>query len=411
MTWRTGPTLLRNRGLLSTCNPTASQAEACATKVSEHYLFQGGICRRELAVCGLLVFLLGFCGWCASGCNKPKKPLRAGDVHAITREFVGAAATAGVSVGDLKSYIHVSDPSPSSSDDVEITIRPKAGDPSGGTTRVLQALGGIATKHGLTQEGPWESDEGVDYRYSRGGFPTHTIHIHFGPAATSQETPKPGPARLAVILDDLGNDWSAAEAIFGLPYPLTISVLPNHPHSVEIAEEAHRRGYEVMLHLPMESIGQGRPESQELRPGMPGKEVAALVNGFLRAVPDVAGVNNHQGSRSTADVALMEELMPVLRDHKLFYIDSRTTAATVAFDAARRAGVQAGFRNVPFLDDVAEVPAVRKQLRLALRAAAEKGEAIAIGHPHPATLKALQEVLPEAKTQGVRLVFGSELVH
>ncbi len=392
--------------------PTASREEACATEISEHFLLQSGICRRDLPAFGLLVFLLGFCGWFAGGCNKPKKPLRAGDIHAITREFVATAAADGVSVGDIKSYIHASDPSPSSSDDVDITIRPKAGDPSGGTTRVLQALGGIATEHGLTQEGPWESDEGVVYRYSRGGFPTHTIHIHFGSAAISeQETTKPGPARLAVILDDLGNDWSAAEAIFALPYRLTISVLPNHPHSVEIAEEAHRRGYEVMLHLPMESVGQGRPESQELRSGMSGKEVDALVNGFLRAVPDVAGVNNHQGSQSTTDVALMEELMPVLRERTLFYIDSRTTTATVAFDAARHAGVQAGFRNVPFLDDVAEVPAVRKQLRLALRAAGEKGEAIAIGHPHPATLKALQEVLPEASAQGVRLVFASELVH
>jgi polysaccharide deacetylase 2 family uncharacterized protein YibQ len=346
-----------------------------------------------------------------AGCKKERKPVRAVDIHAITREFVAVAVSAGVSATDLRSYVQASDQDAYSSDDVDITIRPRAGDPSGEATRVLQSFGGVATRHGLTQEDSRESDEGVLYRYSRGGFPTHTIHIHFGPAATAQETPKPGSARLAVILDDLGNDWSAAEAIFALPYSLTISVLPNHPHSVEIAEEAHRRGYEVMLHLPMESVGQGRPESQQLRPGMSGKEVGALVNGFLRAVPDVAGVNNHQGSQSTTDVALMEELMPVLRDRKLFYIDSRTTAATVAFDAARRAGVQAGFRNVPFLDDVAEVPAVRKQLRLALRAAGEKGEAIAIGHPHPATLKALQEVLPEARTQGVRLVFASELVH
>ena len=158
-----------------------------------------------------------------------------------------------------------------------------------------------------------------------------------------------------------------------MPYPLTISVLPNHVHSVEIAEEAHRRGYQVMLHLPMESVGQGKPESQELRPGMSGRDVNALVDGFLRAVPEVAGVNNHQGSQSTADVKLMDELMPVLREHRLFYIDSRTTAATVAYDAAQRAGVQSGFRNVPFLDDVAEVSAVSKQLRLALREADEKG--------------------------------------
>jgi polysaccharide deacetylase 2 family uncharacterized protein YibQ len=107
----------------------------------------------------------------------------------------------------------------------------------------------------------------------------------------------------------------------------------------------------------------------------------------------------------------MSKLMPVLRERNLFYVDSRTTAATVAFDTAQRDGVRSGFRNVPFLDDVAEVAAVRKQLELALRGAREKGEAIAIGHPHPATLQALREVLPQAQAQGVHLVFASELVH
>jgi hypothetical protein len=107
----------------------------------------------------------------------------------------------------------------------------------------------------------------------------------------------------------------------------------------------------------------------------------------------------------------MEELMPVLGEHHLFYVDSRTTAATVAYQTAQEFGIPSAFRNVPFLDDVAEVAAVRKQLELALRGAREKGEAIAIGHPHSATLQALSEVLPRAQAQGVRLVFVSELVH
>jgi len=125
----------------------------------------------------------------------------------------------------------------------------------------------------------------------------------------------------------------------------------------------------------------------------------------------VAGVNNHQGSEATSNQALMSELMPLLRDRHLFYVDSRTTAATVAYDTAQSFGVHSAFRNVPFLDDVAEAPAVRKQLELALRGAREKGEAIAIGHPHPATLQALREILPQAQAQGVRLVFASQLVH
>jgi len=349
-----------------------------------------------------------------AGCRKAERPLRASQIHAITREFVTAAGSAVPAHSDARSDLRASDRDPETTDSVDITVR---GDPAdlstrAATTRVLQSLGGVATRHGLTQDAPSESREGILLRYRRAGVATHTIHIHSAPEITRQDLPETtGHARLAIILDDLGNDQAAAEGIFALPYPLTISVLPNHAHSVEIAEEAHRRGYQVMLHLPMESVGQGKPESQELRPRMSSKDVTTLVNGFLQVVPDVAGVNNHQGSQSTTDLALMDELMPVLRDHRLFYIDSRTTAATVAYDAARRAGVQSGYRNVPFLDDVVDVAAVRKQLRLALREAGQKNEAIAIGHPHPATLKALSEILPEAQAQGVRLVPASELVH
>lgn len=224
-------------------------------------------------------------------------------------------------------------------------------------------------------------------------------------------SPRDQGPRLAIIVDDLGNDRSAAEAIFALSCPITLSVLPNHPHSAEIAEEARRRGYQVMLHLPMQSVGKDKPESQELRPGMSPSDVATLIDQLLRTVPDAAGVNNHQGSQSTADLQLMDELMPVLRRRNLFYVDSRTTAATIAYDTAQRLGVPSGFRNTPFLDDVPELAPVRRQLQLALRRALDKGEVIAIGHPHPATLQALKEILPEAKTRGVRLVYASELVH
>ena len=231
------------------------------------------------------------------------------------------------------------------------------------------------------------------------------------PPSTKLPAAKSGEAKLAILIDDLGSDRAVAEQIFALPYPVTISILPGHPQSVEIANEAHRRGYEVMLHLPMQSVGKDQPEPQELEPGMPSARVSAMVDQFLVDVPGVRGINNHQGSQATADAALMSELMPVLRAHHLFYVDSRTTAATVAYDAARQNGVPAGFRNVPFLDDVENVAAIETQINLAIRGAREKGEAIAIGHPHPATLQALRVMLPKAQSQGVRLVYVSDLVH
>jgi polysaccharide deacetylase 2 family uncharacterized protein YibQ len=339
----------------------------------------------------------------------------ASEIHTITRELAAASSTVAAA-SDVGSEFSATDEDRDTTDRVHVTLRPESADSQGrrtGVARLLQAMGRVATKHGLTQGPPSQSEDAIRFTYTRGGYATHTIRVHIVTAASAQESGS-GPVsvgRLAVILDDVGNDHAAAETIFALPYALTVSILPHHPHSVEIAEEAHRRGYQVMLHLPMQSVGKAKPEPQELRHGMPAAEVNALVNEFLRAVPDVAGVNNHQGSQSTADVALMNALMPVLRDRKLFYIDSRTTKETVAYDAARGAGVRCAFRNVPFLDDVAEVSAVRKQLQIALRGAKEQGEVVAIGHPHAATLAALKEVLPQAKAQGVRLVFASDLVH
>ncbi|MGA2419898.1 MAG: divergent polysaccharide deacetylase family protein [Candidatus Acidiferrum sp.] len=286
------------------------------------------------------------------------------------------------------------------------------------SSQVLQALNAVAVPAGLTEDAPRESREGLLLVYRRSGVATHTVHVHssFEPPA-SPATPRPpkrlaaNEAKLAILLDDLGSDRVAADEIFAMPYPLTISVLPGHAHSAEIAKEAERRGYQVMLHLPMQSLGEEQAEPQELHSGMPATEVATLVDQFLRELPGVTGVNNHQGSQATSDPALMQELMPVLRERGLFYVDSRTTAATVAYNAARQDGVPAAFRNVPFLDDVENKAAIEKEIELALRGAREKGEAIAIGHPHPATLQALREMLPKAQAQGVTLVFVSDLVH
>jgi polysaccharide deacetylase 2 family uncharacterized protein YibQ len=361
---------------------------------------------------GIFLWVLGFCAALLGGCKKEQKP-PAAEIHATTREFLAAMKAAAPA--DLHSELSASDQDPASFDLINVTIRATSDSASREIlSRLLRAMSSVATRRRLSLDGPLESREGILYAYRRAGVVTHRVHFREQMETGSREAPPSAEgegARLAIIMDDLGNDRAAADAVFALQCPITISVLPNHSRSTEIAQEAHRRGYQVMLHLPMEAMGNERPEAQELRPGMSAGEVSTLVDALLRAVPDAAGVNNHQGSQSTADVTLMDELMPVLREHNLFYVDSRTTAATVAYDTAQRFGVPSGFRNVPFLDDIAEVGAVRRQLQIALRNARKKGDAIAIGHPHTATLQAMRDVLPEAKLQGVRLVFVSELVH
>lgn len=364
-----------------------------------------------------LLFLLAiFSSFLATGCKKSQpERLTPAKIHAITRELANAAHSAAPAGTQIHIGLQASEKNPGAPDSLEITLAKAALDSAAKSdaAKIQRALTTVATRHGLTEEIA-QAPEGAVFFYLKSRVRTHAIQIHLGTVAAEEDQRGPASqngAKLAIILDDLGNDRRVAEEIFDLPYPLTISVLPNHEHSQDIAEEAERRGYQVILHLPMQAVATEKPEAQELRSGMPAGEVSRLVNRFLQDVPGAVGVNNHQGSEATSDPALMRELMPVLRDHHLFYVDSRTTAATVAYETAQSSSVPSAFRNVPFLDDVEEVDAVRRQLELALRGAHEKGEAVAIGHPHPATLQALREVLPKAQSEGVRLAFASELVH
>jgi polysaccharide deacetylase 2 family uncharacterized protein YibQ len=343
-----------------------------------------------------------------TGCGK--KMLTKTELRAITGEVVGAAEK----VTQRKS---------------EITIRPehqpfqgRAGqlpadniyvsltDPAQ-MSALTRALDQIARRHKL--EIVEISSGGVlRFDYASNGTRTHTIHVVTPLAARARPTAKHGTEnpRLAIILDDVGYDRAAADTLLALPFPLTVSVLPHLPLSTEVAEEAYRRGDQVLLHLPMESEGGGaRPEEIELHVGMTPDQVAHALAGMLDSVPHAAGVNNHQGSRATADPALMQALMPALRQRDLFFIDSRTTAATVAYDTAERDGVRAASRKV-FLDDTLTREAILTQLDLAARDALRDGWSIAIGHPHPATIAALREGVPRLEARGLRLVFASDVV-
>lgn len=352
----------------------------------------------------------------ACGC-KPEAPLQpsASQVHAISREMLRAAEQSNEQHGSPASNLRYDGTHSDRSDDLFVTLRASASEQARreALAQVVQSLDRVATAHHLARDAAAPTGVLLQLHYRRGGRVTQIVHIVAPLTATGppQQNSPAGSVRLAIILDDLGSDRAAADAVFALPYPLTISILPNHAHSTDIAEEAHRRGCEVLLHLPMQSVANETPEAEELRPGMPAGDIPVLFEQMMDSVPGASGVNNHQGSEATADAPLMQELMPILQQWNLFYVDSRTTALTVAYDTAQRDGVPSAFRNAPFLDDVAEVPAVRKQLDVAFRKAKEKGAAITIGHPHTATLEALREELPRARASGVQLVFVSDLVH
>lgn len=199
---------------------------------------------------------------------------------------------------------------------------------------------------------------------------------------------------IALIIDDVGYDLQMARALLALPFPLTVSVLPQAPHAARAAREARRAGRTVMLHLPMEPENPAlreRLDSSFLRTGMDDATLRARFERDLSMVPFVAGINNHMGSLLTADRHAMRLVMALCRAHHLFFVDSRTTAASVAAEEARRAGLRWAERQV-FLDHVDDDGAIAAAWRHALDIARRRGSCLVIGHPRRRTLAFLRRL-------------------
>jgi polysaccharide deacetylase 2 family uncharacterized protein YibQ len=229
-----------------------------------------------------------------------------------------------------------------------------------------------------------------------------------GPNTTA--APSPGAPRLAIIIDDCGQSPDTEHGFIALPAALTLSVLPHVRYGTQIARDADAAGKGVMLHLPMEPLSGADPGPGRITVGMNDDAITAQVRDDLASVPLARGVNNHEGSRATADDRVMRAVASVLAERRLFFIDSRTGSASVAERDTSAAGVPTAGRDV-FLDNVAEVDATEAQLRRAAQLAKSKGSAIAIGHPRPTTLIAVRTLLPELEHDGIKLVLARDLVH
>ena len=228
--------------------------------------------------------------------------------------------------------------------------------------------------------------------------------------AAAKAAPSPGAALAAIVIDDLGNELGPAERIAGWKEPVAGAVLPGVAFSAAAARALARGGKEVLLHLPMEPAGypKVRPGPGVILRAQSDEEIVRILDEDLATVPGAVGVNNHMGSVATADPRVMRIVARELAARGLFFVDSRTTLATVAEQTAEEASVPAVSRRV-FLDDVETAPAIRRQLSELVRRAREEGSAVAIGHPYPVTLTVLEEEMPGLAARGVRLVRVGEL--
>ena len=206
---------------------------------------------------------------------------------------------------------------------------------------------------------------------------------------------------IAIVIDDLGEDIAGTDKAMALPQEVALSFLPYPETTPFLAAEAEKRGHLILAHVPMQALDGRDPGPMALKPGMAASDIAGRLTWNLARVPGAVGINNHEGSRFTADAALLAPVMTTLRARRLFFLDSRTSGGSVGEMAASRAGVMTGGRDV-FLDDDQSAAAVKAQLAELVATARRQGVAIAIGHPHDATLKLLGEWL--AQDHGVTLV-------
>jgi len=224
----------------------------------------------------------------------------------------------------------------------------------------------------------------------------------------SQQKEAASKPKIAIIIDDLGYQIESVRTLTQLSQPITFAVIPFTPfaeRAIETAQSAHR---EVILHVPMETMHKEQWESG-LNSEMDQEELTGYMQSMLERYPQAVGVNNHGGSKLTADALRMQWVMESLANRDLYFLDSRTTSDSFAEQAAQAANLAYATRDV-FLDNVKTAEAIDEQIRRLKRIAQKRGYAIAIGHPYPETIEALKLHLPLLEQEGFELTFCSELV-
>ncbi len=215
---------------------------------------------------------------------------------------------------------------------------------------------------------------------------------------------------VVIIMDDLGNNRAAGMRALSLHGSLTYGILPNTPSAEVLARHAHASGKEVIVHAPMASVHRLNPGPGALSDQLGHSEFLTTVRGNIRAIPHARGLNNHMGSALTPIPEFMGLLMAVVAENDFYFIDSRTTAATVAASIAEHFQVKHLSRDI-FIDHDPDIAAIDTAFKRLLTLARRNGIAVGTAHPYPATLKYLEAVLPKLQsTEQVQLLSGSAAI-
>ena len=275
------------------------------------------------------------------------------------------------------------------------------------------ALTEAARSIGATVRNSEQTDKGRTLHFQVGTRSRETHHLtvrrlssHVLASQARSRTPK-----VAIVIDDLGyTDGGIARDMVELEIPVTVSILPKLRHSHEVLALAKKHDRCILLHLPMEAQQRYPEDLEPVTVDMSDEEIASLVRDYMASLPGVNGVNNHQGSRATADGRVMRAVCGELEGDQVFFLDSLTSPESVAYNAAVDAGLPAAI-NDEFIDDGTQSrDEVDARLRNLVETARKQGTAVGIGHPHPWTLEALRDFDDYLLTTEVELVPLCDLV-
>ncbi len=217
---------------------------------------------------------------------------------------------------------------------------------------------------------------------------------------------------IGIVIDDFGyrND-EISDGFLELDARLTYAIIPGHRYSTSFGEKAVESGYEVIVHMPMENTGKTYGEEEfVLMTTMDNETIERRLNNAIEEIPTAIGMNNHQGSKASADQNVMSNVAKVMKERGLFFLDSRTTIETIGETTMEIFDVPTARRNI-FLDNEDDEEKIEKQLMKLVKRSEEVGSAIGIGHVKPKTLNVLSDQIPKLKKKGYKFEFVSKMLH
>jgi len=220
---------------------------------------------------------------------------------------------------------------------------------------------------------------------------------------TKSYFPWSGKPKVTFVIDDIGGHNRLKNQLRALGDKVTYAVLPLLPYSRYFGDLSQTTNAEVILHLPLDTVQDKIPGRGLIVDTMSKEDVLDMLARDLDSVPNVVGVNNHMGSRGTANRELMMVILTELKRRNLFFLDSYTTRESTVPSVGRKVKIPILTRGV-FLDNEDSKPAIRSQLNEVRKVAREKGNAIAIGHYRPITLEVLKDEIPKFKKEGFEII-------